>query len=176
MLSPAKPDRLLAIYLNDHLAGAKVGLELARRLQSSNEGDAVFGAPLARVCEDVETDREILEETMVEMGVSRGRLKPAGAWIGEKLGRLKLNGRLTSYSPLSRMVELELLYIGMTGQTRMWSALEHSLGEAPGKLDFGQMAERVAGQRDRVEELHLKAAAIAFPRLPPAPLRNGTSS
>ena len=33
--------------------------------------------------------------------------KNAGAWALEKVGRLKLNGELTSYSPLSRVVELE---------------------------------------------------------------------
>ena len=43
MAASADPDRLLAIYLNDHLAGAALGVELARRLRSSNRGDAEFG-------------------------------------------------------------------------------------------------------------------------------------
>jgi hypothetical protein len=97
------------------------------------------------------------------MGISRNRLKPASAWLGEKLGRFKLNGQLTGYAPLSRMVELELLYIGLTGQIRMWRALETSLGERQDEIDFTQLAERAGGPRARVEELHLSAANLALP-------------
>jgi hypothetical protein len=39
---------LLAIYLNDHLAGATLGVELARRLRASNEDDPEFGPALER--------------------------------------------------------------------------------------------------------------------------------
>jgi hypothetical protein len=154
---------LLSVYLNDHLAGATVGVELARRLRSSNADNETFGAPIAAVCAEIEADREILEGAMKQLGVSRGRLKPAAAWLGEKLGRFKLNGQLTGYSPLSRLVELELLYIGITGKMRLWRALEHSLGQHQGEFDFAQLAERAAGQRSQVEELHLKAAALALP-------------
>jgi hypothetical protein len=153
---------LLSIYLNDHLAGSAGGVELARRLRSNNADDDTFGAPIAKLCSEIEADREILEDAMKQLGISRSRLKPVGAWLGEKLGRFKLNGQLTGYSPLSRLVELELLYLGLTGQIRLWRALEHSLGERQ-EFDFAAMAERAAGQRKRVEELHLKAAALALP-------------
>lgn len=153
----------LSIYMNDHLAGATVGVELARRLRSNNADDPRFGPPIAGICAEIEADRETLEGAMKQLGISRDRLKPVGAWLGEKLGRFKLNGRLTGYAPLSRLVELELLYIGLTGQIRLWRALENSLGPRRGELDFAQLAERAAGQRARVEELHLSAAALALP-------------
>ena len=56
MTTSATGDRLLGIYLNDHLAGATLGVELARRLRSSNEGEAEFGQPLARLCAEIEAD------------------------------------------------------------------------------------------------------------------------
>jgi hypothetical protein len=152
----------LSIYLNDHLAGSAGGVELARRLRSNNADDPVFGPPTAELCAEIEADRETLEGAMEQLGVSRDRLKPAGAWLGEKLGRFKLNGQLTGYAPLSRMVELELLYLGLTGQIRLWRALEHSLGARSGELDFAAMAEQATAQRERVEELHLSAAALAL--------------
>ena len=31
-------DKLLSIYLNDHLAGATIGVELARRIRARNRG------------------------------------------------------------------------------------------------------------------------------------------
>lgn len=157
------PDHLLAIYLNDHLAGATGGVELARRLKASNADDPDFAEPLARVCEEVEEDRAALERLMEELGVSRSVTKPAAAWAAEKLGRFKLNGQLTGYSPLSRMAELEMLYIGITGKMRMWRALEATAGgEASADLDFGVLAERASRQREVVGELHLAAAARAI--------------
>lgn len=156
----------LSIYMNDHLAGSTVGVELARRLRSSNADDPRFGPPIAELCAEIEADREILEAAMEQLGVSRDRLKPAGAWLGEKLGRFKLNGQLTGYAPLSRLVELELLYLGLTGQIRLWRALEHSLGPRQGELDFAELAERATSQRARVEELHLSATAAALSAAP----------
>jgi hypothetical protein len=157
------PDHLLAIYLNDHLAGATGGLELARRTRSANEDDEDFGAPLAEICAEVEADRETLIEVMEELGIRRDPLKPVAAWTAEKLGRLKLNGQLTGYSPLSRLVELEGLLIGITGKAQMWRTLAQSFGGRQGEFDFEQLAERAEDQRDTVLGLHLGAARQALP-------------
>jgi hypothetical protein len=145
--------KLLGIYLNDHLAGATLGVELARRLRSSNNN-----AEVARICDEIEADRETLLAVMERLGVSRGRAKPAAAWAAEKLGRLKLNGQLTGYSPLSRLLELELLYIGIAGKLQLWRSLEQSLGDSLEGFQFERLAERAANQRDRVEALHHAAA------------------
>lgn len=154
--------KLLAIYLNDHLAGATLGVELARRLRASNSGDPEFGEPLAEICAEIEEDRSTLEGVMKESGIRRDHLKPMGAWVAEKLGRLKLNGRLRGYSPLSRLVELEMLFIGITGKMQMWNALAHTrAGELAG-FDFAGLAERAARQRARAQELHLLAATAAL--------------
>lgn len=166
----ADPDKLLSIYLNDHLAGATVGVELARRLRASNSDEPEFGEPLAEVCAEIETDRGSLEAAMERMDIPRGRVKPAAGWAGEKLGRLKFNGQLRGYSPLSRLVELELLLIGITGKMRMWKALERTRGELG--VNFGRLAERAADQRARVEELHLLAADLAYsPAAAPSPAK-----
>lgn len=153
---------LLAIYLNDHLAGATLGVELARRLRASNEDDPEFGPALAEVCAEIEADRETLKAAMDRLGVGQSKLKPLAAVLGERLGRLKLNGRLWGYSPLSRLDELELLQIGVAGKRRLWRALEHThAGDLPG-FDLGALAERATEQLRRLEALHLKAAALAL--------------
>jgi hypothetical protein len=149
----------LAIYLNDHLAGATGGVELARRLRASNERDPVFGEPLRRVCEEIEADRATLERVIERLGYSRSRVKPAAAWAAEKLGRLKLNGQLRGYSPLSRLLELEGLLIGITGKIGLWHALsELELGRELG-IDLEQLTARAAEQRAAVDALHRLAAA-----------------
>lgn len=157
----AKPDKLLAIYLNDHLTGAAIGVELARRLRASNEDEPEFGAPLATICAEIEADRQTLERLMDQLGVRRDRLKPAGGWLAEKLGRLKLNGQLRGYSPLSRVVELEGLAMGIAGKLQLWRALERSRNGIEG-FDFEALAARAADQRDRLEQLRLAAATRAF--------------
>jgi hypothetical protein len=155
-------DRFLAIYLNDHLAGSTFGVELARRLSSSNKGDAEMGAPLAEIRAEIEADRATLERVMDRLGIGRSTVKPAGAWAAEKLGRLKLNGQLRGYSPLSRLVELEFLSIGIAGKMQMWKALGHTVGPRLSGIDFAELAERAARQRSRVQDLHLAAATRAL--------------
>ncbi len=157
-----KANHLLAVYLNDHLAGATLGVELARRLRASNEDDAALSDPLAEICVEIEADRETLERLMEQLDVRRDFVKPAAAWAAEKLGRLKLNGQLTGYSPLSRLVELELLSIGIAGKMQLWQALERAFGRGVGGFDFGKLTERAGNQRDSVEELHRLAADRAL--------------
>ena len=155
-------EELLAIYLNDHLAGATLGVELARRLRASNEDDPEFGPALAGLCAEIEADRETLKAAMDRLGVGQSKLKPLAAVLGERVGRLKLNGRLWGYSPLSRLDELELLQIGVVGKRRLWRALEHThAGDLQG-FDLGALAERATEQLRRLEALHLEAAALAL--------------
>jgi len=163
MAQSTDPDRLLAIYLNDHLAGAALGVELARRLRSSNRGDPEFGEPLARICGEIEEDRETLIRVMERLGVDRGPFKPALAVVGERLGRLKPNGQLRGYSPLSRVLELEVLASGIGGKMQLWNGLEQSFGERLDGFDFHALAERADRQGQQVEDLHLAAAQRALP-------------
>jgi len=163
MAAGAEADRFLAIYLNDHLAGATLGVELARRLRSSNQGDAEFGAPLAQLCAEIEEDQKTLEHLMEQLGVGRDPVKPALAKAAEKLGRLKLNGRIRGYSPLSRVLELEFLSGLVGGKLQLWNALEQSYGESLEGFDFHDLAARADSQGQRLEDLHLAAAQRTLP-------------
>ncbi len=157
--------RLLAIYLSDHLAGATGGVELARRARSSNRGTKL-GETLAGICAEIEADRTTLEQVMEQLEVKRNRPKVAGAWAAEKLGRLKLNGRLTGYSPLSRLVELEMLHIGITGKIQLWQALDETQSSKLSQFDLPGLVKRAESQRARVERLRLDAAREAFAEEP----------
>jgi len=156
-------DKLLQIYLQDHMAGAVAGVELARRARGSNR-DTEYGDELADICSTIERHREILRDVAAALEVSPSRVKEAPAWVGEKLGRLKLNGRLVGYSPLSRLVELEGLVIGLTGQIELWRSLRESVGgdDRLAPFDLNDVAKRTEQLRDRVERLHQRAARDAF--------------
>lgn len=166
MTTAPKPDRYLAIYLNDHLAGAAGGLELARRLRAGNSGDPEMGEPLARICAEIEADRETLARLVDRLGIRRDPLKPALARLAERLGRLKPNGHLRSYSPLSRVLELEILAAGIGGKLQAWNALEEAFGDSLEGFDFHALAGRAERQGREVEDLHIAATERAFPTKP----------
>jgi hypothetical protein len=156
-------EKLLRIYLQDHLALATGGLELARRARGSNEGTA-YGKPLAELADDIEADRRALEGVMEDLGFAADRTKNVAVWAAEKVGRLKPNGRLTGYSPLSRMVELEGLVAGVTGKLSLWRTLRE-LAESEPRLDRDRLArliERAESQRALLDDLRGRAAREAF--------------
>jgi hypothetical protein len=155
--------KLLGIYLNDHLAGATAGLELVKRARGANEGTAL-GELLARLADEIEADRRALEGIMEDLGVSRDHPKVLAGWVAEKVGRLKPNGQLTGYSPLSRLVELEGLALGVTGKLSLWRTLV-GLASDDDRLDADylvRLLERAERQRDELEERRMTAARDAL--------------
>jgi hypothetical protein len=150
---------LLAIYLNDHLAGATGGLELARRARGANEGTPL-GEFLERLAVEIEEDRESLLEVMKKLGVRRDPVKVVAGWTGEKMGRLKLNGQVRGYSPLSRVIELEGLHLGVTGKLELWRTLQRTSEERLAGIDLEALVKRAETQR-RGLATHRRAAVDA---------------
>jgi hypothetical protein len=152
--------KLLGIYLNDHLAGSVVGSRLARRIAQHNEGNH-YGSEAARLAEEIEEDKATLEELMERLGVRQKKARLAIAAVTEMASRLKPNGRLIGYSPLSRVVELEGLTVGVTGKLELWQSLK-ATGERVDGIDADELIRRAESQRDRVADLRLQAAREAF--------------
>ncbi len=154
--------KFLSIYLNDHLAGSVVGSRLARRIAKKNRGND-YGAQVSKIADEIEEDQRQLQEVMERTGVRTKRPRLALAWLAEKGMRLKPNGTLVGYSPLSRVLDLEGLTMGITGKLELWRSLEASRSgsELPG-IDLARLIERAEGQRDRVEDLRIRAAREAL--------------
>jgi hypothetical protein len=155
--------RLLRIYLNDHLMGSVVGIELARRCLRSNRGTPL-GAFLEELLTEVTEDRAALEKLMAALALPPDPVKLAAAVIAERVGRLKLNGRLLGYSDLSRLVELEGLYAAVALKLRMWLSLQHVAATDPrfAVIDLERLVERASSQLTRLERQRLYAAERAF--------------
>ena len=156
-------DDYLHIYLNDHLAGSTGGLELAQRIQENNE-DNPLGEVMAGIAKEIEEDRDELQRLMDALDVKRDHPRVLAGWVAEKLGRLKPNGQILGYSPLSRLIELEALALGITGKLSLWEALTEVAGEDD-RLDpaeLARLAERARHQRDEVWQVRRRAAEEAF--------------
>jgi hypothetical protein len=144
--------KFLRIYLQDHLAGSTGGLELVRRARGANEGTP-YGESLAKLADEIEADRRSLESIMDDLGFGADRAKNMAFWAAEKAGRLKLNGQLTGYSPLSRMVEIEGLLTGVNGKLSLWRTLRDVADSVP-ELDADRIARLVERAEQQVGTLH----------------------
>ena len=88
----------------------------------------------------------------------------AGGWLLEKAGRLKLNGQLRGYSPLSRLVELEGLALGVTGKLAVWKALRLIADTEPAldAAELDRLIDSAEEQQRGLEEHRLEAAREAL--------------
>ncbi len=152
----------LAIYLNDHLAGATAGANLARRAAGNNRSTP-YGDTLAEIAEEIEEDRDALLDVMERLSVREDPVKVAVGWGVEKASRFKPNGGL-GYTPLSRLEELEALLLGVTGKLGLWYALRQTHGADPRLIgvDLQALAARARSQRRRLERLRSRAAREAL--------------
>lgn len=154
-------DNLLAIYLNDHLAGATGARELVKRARDSSDGElATF---LERLRVQIDVDRDTLLAVMDCVGAGQDHLKVIGGMLAERLGRLKLNGRLLSRSPLSDLVELEALAVGIEGKRGLWMMLgELRDPRLDREFDFAALARRAQRQRRQLERWRREVGRAAF--------------
>jgi hypothetical protein len=145
-------EQLLGIYLRDHHAAAAGGVALARRALGPNH-------PLAI---EIARDRKALERVLRTLRVAPNPLKVGLVRAAERIGRLKLNGRIFQRSPLSSVVELETLVVGVRGKEALWTALQEAALVLD--VDLDALVESARAQGTELEALRLKAAAKAFTR------------
>jgi hypothetical protein len=154
---------LLGIYLNDHLAGTTGIVELARRAAASQRGTET-GEVLQQLAAELTAGRAALRTMMATLGVPERQYKTWAAWLAEKAGRLKLNGSLLERSPLSSVLELEMLRLGMEATGAAWHTLSE-LAERDERLNKTQLTDllaRAKQQSQTLEELRIRAASRAF--------------
>jgi hypothetical protein len=157
------PQSVLAIYLNDHLAGATAGLELFRRATEAHRGTPT-GAVLERLTREVAEDRQTLLSIMRSLLAPVRTYKVVLAIAAERVGRLKPNGRLRGRSSLSSLIELESLKLGVEGKASLWSALLAVADRHEG-LDRERLTElsaRARRQADELEQLRVETATQVF--------------
>lgn len=162
-LTSASPLSPLGIYLNDHLAGATGGVELLRRMARTHS-DRANGPRLAELAREVSEDRRSLRAIMARLGVPERRLRMALGRLGEKAARVKTNGHLMTRSPLSDVLELEAIRLGVEGKASLWRTLL-TLTDGEERLDQAEidgLLRRANGQAETLERLRTRSAADAL--------------
>lgn len=160
-------DRFLSIYLNDQLAMGILWREFAQRAQRNNR-DTPLGEALAEVATEISQDVDTFQSIMRRLRIRTNPVKTCLAWGAERLARLKPNGTLTTYSPLSRFVELEFLAMGIEGKKLLWQTLRDFAGLASRleDVDFDELIDRAARQRALLEPFRAGAGTAALATTP----------
>lgn len=166
-LRPVQPDPsidrdLLNLYLSDHLSGAEAGTQRIERMVESFIDTPVYTA-LAELAADIRAEHDLLADLLAALGMKRLRHRQVAAWAGEHLGRLKLNGRILTRSPMTLILETEFLRSAVSGKLGVWQALQANADELG--LDPGFFAERIddaRAQMQRIDQIHAFAAPRAF--------------
>ena len=151
--------KLLGIYINDHLAGHVAGIELAKRSLSSNQGTPL-GDFLVGFVDELEGERTVMEKALDAVDRDPNRLKTMGAWVAEKAGRLKLNGNVVGYSPLSRVIEIETMSYGVAAKIDLWDALGRM--EIDTGSDLHALITQAERQSAQLETHRHRALSAAF--------------
>lgn len=145
---------LLGIYLNDHLAGSTAGSRRMGRTARTLQRTPV-GPDLARLAQEVTDEREALRGILRRLELSESRTKQAMTWLAETLGRLKLNGRFVRPSPMTPLLEVELLRSAVVGKLGLWQTLLEvapSLGLDRAELD--RLLDQTQSQVRTLDRVH----------------------
>ncbi|WP_354637977.1 hypothetical protein [Kitasatospora camelliae] len=166
---------LLELYLNDHLAAAYGGAALARRIARTHPTTT---PDLWRLAREVTEDRDTLVQLMNSLGVQPRRHRMVAGAVAERVGRVKLNGRIVHRSPLSDVLELEAMRSGVQGKLALWRALRRVAPDDDrmcARLD--RLEERARHQAELLDAQHAEAAERslseserAYPVYPPKPV------
>lgn len=151
----------LGIYLNDHSAGAAGGVDLARRGRD-NSTDPERTAMWDSICKEVEEDSEVLSQMMDRLGVTQNRIKMILSRVAEKVARLKPNGQVTGPSDLGQFLELEMMFLGVTGKLALWKALRAADEPRLRSFDFLVLIERAESQRERLDSHRISLGGSIF--------------
>lgn len=150
----------LTIYLQDHVAGATAGSRRAARLADA-EAESEDAAACAKFAADVGADLDALLAVMQTLGVEPSRLKMSLASAAEKLGALKLNGRIVQRSPLSTVIELEAMQMAVRGKRSLWETLQ-VVSPPSMPVDLDALIARADDQLALLSRLHAGRVAITF--------------
>ena len=156
-------DNAIDVYLNDHLAGAMLGSDLAEQIQVQNRGTAL-GQLMESLAPQIQHDRQTLIELMERLESSKNPIKQATAWIAEKASRAKFSGMTSGEPELGTFMALETLALGVRGKACMWKTLKQVAGQHPAiaSMNLDELIDRARTQEDALERERLAAGTRAL--------------
>lgn len=153
----------LAAYLNDHLAGSVMAVDLLTQLEETHAGTEIARV-FTELRADIEADRRELKSLMNKLEIAESRPRKATAWLTAKLAELKLRVEDKKSGPLRLLESVEVVALGIDGKLALWRSLAAAAELAADLrgVDYERLAQRATAQRKRAEEIRLIAARAAL--------------
>ncbi len=150
------------VYLNDHLAGATAGVDLARDAVERHDGE--LGEFFAQLAGEISADHNTLTSLMDQMDAHHSGAKEVLAKAGSEISEAKFSGESMDDPEFGTFLTLETLSIGVEGKRCMWTALKVVENEYPElkSTDIDTLIERAKSQRDKLERKRLELAGTAL--------------
>jgi hypothetical protein len=148
-------------YLNDHLAGSVSALELIAHWAHVHKGEPLGGF-FAETEAEIKADQDTLRDVMLSLGVEESKVRQAGAWAAEKVGRARLMIAGDQAGSLGLVLTLEGLIMGILGKKLMWCALAAANLPQLGGWDFEDLQRRAEQQIEQIEAERIRAVQEAF--------------
>ena len=148
-------------YLNDHLAGSISALELIAHWADVHKGEPL-GSFFVETEREIKADQDTLRDVMRTLGVEESKIRQAGAWAAEKVGRARLMIAGDEQGSLGLVLTLEGLIMGVTGKKLMWRALAAAKLPRLNSYNFEQLQRRAKQQVERIEAERIQAVSQAF--------------
>ncbi len=147
-------------YLEDHLAGADLGLAIASRLERAHPGTEISAA-MSRMSDAMREERTIVSDAIYRLEASPDLVRRAMGFVGS-LGRLA--GSLPFIPEPSLLEDLEALAVGVWGKRLLWGAIgrvQESEGGFDG-IDVDALAARAEAQEKEILALRQTAIVEVF--------------
>lgn len=153
---------LLNLYLSDHLTGATAGANRIQRMADDFVDTPVF-SQLSELANEIHAERAFLRNLIHDLGLKQMPYRQAVAWAGERVGQLKGNGRIISRSPMTMLLEAELMRGAILGKKGGWQTLrEHAEDLNLDPRVFDQLVEASEKQIAALDEVHKYARVRAL--------------
>lgn len=151
----------LASYLNDHLAGSISALELIAHWAEAHKGEPL-GSFFVETEREIKADQKTLRDVMRTLGIEESKVRQAGAWVAEKVGRARLVIAGDEAGSLGLVLTLEGLIMGVTGKKLLWRALAAVKLPGLNGYNFEELQRRAEQQVERIEAERISAVSQAF--------------
>jgi hypothetical protein len=148
-------------YLNDHLAGSISALELIGHWVEVCKGERL-GSFFVETEREIKADQDALRDVMRTLGVEESKVRQAGAWAAEKVGRARLMIAGDEPGSLGLVLTLEGLIMGVTGKKLMWHSLAAAKLPRLKSYNFEEPQRRAEQQIERIEAERISAIREAF--------------
>lgn len=148
-------------YLNDHLAGSISALDLIAHWVKVHKGEPL-GDFFVETEREIKADQDTLRDVMRTLGVEESKVRQAGAWAAEKVGRARLIVAGDEPGGLGLVLTLEGLIMGITGKKMIWRSLAAAKLPRLDSYDFEQLQRRAEHQIERIEAERISGVRQAF--------------